>query len=378
MAGSHDDKGDEGSAPPPAAGKGHEPRRRRASTIGERFVHRVEDARDKVVDRLEDARDKVVDQLEHAAEQLHIPVPKTRKSRVLFRSVIVGFLVVAGWVIGLVWWQLRGTAKPDLRPLADEILGELRDREYHKVYSEASPRLQERLLEITFAQEMADLNKTLGDYENVVAVPNLEVLAGSKGRTARVDLQLRFAGSTKDVKGNMSFHYEDKEWRLLGLSVEVPPDIVAKATSHDSKLDRMKGDDVVLAHAVVALVALDRGNSDTVWERADEPFKIAVAKDSFRELEQQRRKELGRFVCITKVLANTTAPGGRSDMLDLEIAYEHAAAIRATFSFVKRGADETWRLGAYKPIMPKPRDPEEPVPSPGAPSCPAHLLTRAP
>src|SRR5262249_3902504 len=178
---------------------------------------------------------------------MHLPVPKTRKSRVLVRSVVVGFLVVAAWIVGLVWWQLRGASKPDLRPASQHILEQLRAGDYEKVYQEASPRFQEIVLEGDFARQMADMNATLGAFKEIKSVTATEVVHGPSGQSARAQMVIAFAGAGS-VRGSISFHWEDGEWRLLGIAVDLPPAIARIETANEKRLERVKGDPAVIVH----------------------------------------------------------------------------------------------------------------------------------
>jgi hypothetical protein len=300
---------------------------------------------------------RVADKIEHAAEALHLPVPKTRKSRVLVRSVIVGFLVVAAWIVGLVWWQLRGASKPDLRPVAEKILVELRAGQYEKVYAEASPRLQERVLEGGFAQEMANMNATLGAFREIASVTGTEVVRGPSGRSARVALVMSFDKASR-VRGSLSFHWEDGEWRLLGVAVDLPPDIATIETSEEKRLERVQGEPVVIVDAIAILLRLQKGDVAGVWNNATPAFKISTSKDNLAELEKQRAKELGRFASIVDVTENKKTPSETGDSLDLKVEYESAekAVIDVHFEFSRRDQYQPWTLNSYKPIMPMPRD----------------------
>ena len=79
---------------------------KRATLIGERTLGRAARL------ELQTAKTNVVGQ-----SLSHLPVmPKTRRGRVMARSVIVSFVLVFGWIAVIVGLQLRGTRPPDLRP----------------------------------------------------------------------------------------------------------------------------------------------------------------------------------------------------------------------------------------------------------------------
>jgi hypothetical protein len=311
-------------------------RRRRASTIGGR----------------------VVDKLEHAAESLHIPVPKTRKSRVLVRSVIVGFLVVAAWIVGIVWWQLRGASKPDLRPVAQHILEQMRAGEYNKIYAEASPRYQERVPEADFAVVMANINATLGPFKEITSITGTEVVRGPSGTSARVSMIMAFE-KAKVVRGAISLHREEGTWRMLGISIELPPDIAKVESAAAKREARIEGDHAVLVDALVVLLRVQRGETAKIWDDAAPVFKTAVSKDDLAALERTRAKEIGKFVRITNVTSNHTDPTGHGDSLDLVVEYDgvEKPIVTVQFEFTRPDAYHVWQLASYKPIMPMPRVP---------------------
>lgn len=316
--------------------------RRRAPTLGGRVA------------------DKVAGTIEHAAESLHLPVPKTRKSRVLVRSVVVGFLVVAAWIVGLVWWQLRGASKPDLRPVAEHILEQLRAGDYDKVYEDASPRFQEIVLEGDFAQQMANINATLGPFKEITAVSSTEVVRGPSGTSARVSLLMAFERS-KSVRGSLSFHREEGAWKLLGVSVDLPPDIEKIETAEDKRIKRLAGDPIVITQALIVLLRIERGETAKVWDDAAPVFKTAVSKDDLAALERTRAKEIGKFVRINDITSNKTDPAGHGDSLELLVEYDgvEKPLIAVHFEFTRVDRYHAWQLSTYKPIMPLPRVPSK-------------------
>ena len=78
-------------------------------------------------------------------ESLHeLPrVARTRRGRLLIRSVIVGFVLVAAWIAVIVGLQLHGNDTPDFRPDAERILVALSRGTIDEVFEQASPRFQE-------------------------------------------------------------------------------------------------------------------------------------------------------------------------------------------------------------------------------------------
>jgi hypothetical protein len=339
------------------------PRRARAPTHSGRVVDAVERGVDKVVGTVAGQVGKIAGKaavkLEPIADAMHIPVPKTRKSRVLFRSVVVGFLVVAAWIVGLIWWQLKGVSKPDLRPIAQHILEQLRAGDYEQVYQEASPRYQEIVVESSFARLMADMNATLGAFKEIQSASVGDVIHGPSGTATTVSLVMTFEKSPK-VRGAMSFHREGGEWKLLGLTVELPPEIAKIETADDKRLARVAGDPIVVTSAIAVLTRLARGDAATVWkDAAEKPFKVSMSIDDLRAAEEVRKKEIGKFVKIVDVTSNKQDPGGHGDALDVLAQYDgpEKTIISVHFDFARTGDDLVWHLASYRPIMPGPRVP---------------------
>ncbi|MCE9572446.1 MAG: DUF4019 domain-containing protein [Deltaproteobacteria bacterium] len=286
-------------------------------------------------------------------------VPKTRKSRVLVRSVIVAFLVVAGWIGGLVYWQWRGGQGTDFRPFAEHILTQLRDEQYDKVYDEASPRFQEIVVEESFENEMLGLRAILGKFVEISAVTGTENIRGPSGQTARVALIIQFERGS--ARGSISFHKEDGVWRMVGITVEVPAGFVADATSEVAKHARSEGPPELVPLAEAVLRRIAAGDTDGVRADADALFQGAVSKAVFADLEATRSKVLGKFVAVYGVTSNHQSPSRQSADLVLLVTYDRAQTT-VHFSFRKQADTGTWKLTSYKPILPAPRVPSGATP----------------
>jgi len=293
------------------------------------------------------------------AESLsHLPiVPKTRKSRVIVRSLVVGLLLVAAWIGGIVYWQWRGEQKPDFRPLAEKIMIELRQHQYDKVYADSSPRFQELVLQETFEHEMSEMNATMGQFREISAVTGTETVRGPSGKSARVGLLVVFdrAGT---ARANMSFHLEDDHsWRLLGISIELPPDVATRATTEEDRLKRVQGPPELKQLAVSIVEQLQKGEYQQVYAAAADTFRASTSPSTLAELDKKRQAEIGKFSRIVDVTSLKQSPSGQSANFDALFEYEGATktVISVHFGFVKDRTTRQWRLAEYKPIMPAPR-----------------------
>ncbi|MBZ0232927.1 MAG: hypothetical protein K8M05_11410 [Deltaproteobacteria bacterium] len=339
----------------PAVAPVEPPRRKRAHTIpvaiavkvGETVVHSADAIGDKVVQ----ASDSLTARVGESLSALPV-VPRTRRGRVMARNVILSFLLVFSWIAVIVGLQLRHARPPDFRPLAETILVAVRDGQAREVYQNASIRFQEVVLEETFVEQMEDMNRTLGAFEEISAVLDTEINRGPGGRTGRVDARLEFA--TGSTKGSMAFRWEGGTWKMLGIFVDVPKE-VAPATQAQREA-RVKGpEDELRAVAQRILEQSARNEADAIWQEAALGFQQSIALPNFRETEADRRKVLGPFRRILDVTSARQNPSRTGASLQLLIEFEKAT-ITGSFEFTK--IDDAWKLTFFKLVLPLPSVPE--------------------
>ena len=166
---------------------------------------------------------------------------KTRRGRLLLRSVVVGFVLVATWIAVIVGLQLHGNDVPDFRPTAEKILVEIGkgSASIGEVYEKASPRFQEMVRKERFIDEMTDLNTTLGKFIEVTAINDTLVTSGPAGRVGRVSITASYANGI--CKGSISFHWDQGQWKLLGIGIELPPDAQDHASAARAACRRVQG-----------------------------------------------------------------------------------------------------------------------------------------
>ena len=302
----------------------------------------------------------------------HLPmVPKTRRGRVLARSVLVSFCLVFAWISVIVGLQLRGERPPDLRPQAEAVLVQLRDNQADAVYQHASDRFQEVVLQDTFVIQMEDLSRTLGPFKEITAVVATEINRGPSGVTARVDLRLAFEhGKTK---GNISFRREpevvsvDLEavgrkqkigflqhdvWLLLGLSVEVPEDLIAVVGSKEARLQRVTGDVKVFMPLVEdVLTRLFTGRVYEVWIDSALQFQQTMGVTPLQRTVDGWKQTLGGFKRVVGMPPPRLNPGQSGANVDALIQFENAT-IKGSFQFTK--IDNQWRMWGIKLVLPLP------------------------
>ena len=296
-------------------------------------------------------------------------VTRTRRGRVLVRSLIVGFLLVFTWVAVIIYFQVRGGEKPDLRPRAEQIMLQIRDStDYAALIDEASPRFQEVTDHQGFASTMDDMKRTLGRFKEIAAVNDTIVTRGPGGVIARVDLMLDFEKGR--ARGTISLHRDGGAWKFLGIGVELPEHLIAKETSAEARAERVKAPPGVRGRAEEILAQLATPDPGQVWDESAPLFQASVNRADFERIEAERRAGLGRYVRVldetpTERPRGATSPGGTSAWFTALVEYEHAV-VSPTFGFEK-DAQEKWRLTSYVVPMPMPRAPR----SPGAGSADA-------
>ncbi|MCX5743487.1 MAG: hypothetical protein NT062_13420, partial [Proteobacteria bacterium] len=180
---------------------------------------------------------KLGDGMQAVGGSLHdLGATKTRGGRLLVRSMIVGFLLVASWIVVIVMLQLRSTETVDFRPAAVEILTQLSNRNFEQVYDNASPRFQEMARKERFVDDMTDLRLTVGAFREIAAINDTLVTTGPTGRIGRVSMTLVYAQAT--CKASVSFHYDEdvEKWRLLGLGVELPSELQISQRQREERI----------------------------------------------------------------------------------------------------------------------------------------------
>ena len=326
-------------------------RRRRAPTLGAKVVHAAES----VTGRVAQAAGAVGGTVARAGEAVgdvvgaslsHLPVvPKTRRGRVMARSVIVSFLLVFGWITVIVGLQLRNARPPDFRPDAERILIALRDGKAGEVYDDASIRFQSVVRDReTFEDRMTEMNETLGRFVEITAVTMAETSRGPGGRTGRIDVSLEYAKT--QTRGSVSFRWEDDRWKLLGLAIEVPDAI---ASNQEARVDRStaRPDEVAELKAAVETVLLSP--AEQVWQDASPAFQQAISLEDWKALEHQRTDALGPFDRVLDVRKVRLNPGRNAASLVVLLQFQKAT-ITGTFELSRN--EDRWQLVSPRLVMP--------------------------
>lgn len=299
--------------------------------------------------------------LTKAGESIHaLPrVAQTRRGRLLVRSVIVGFLLVFSWIAAIVLWQLRMTDTPDFRPLAEKILVELSKGPdaIGDVYEHSSPRFQEVVRKERFLDDMTDMAATIGTFREITAINTTVVTGGRTGPVGRIGLT---AAYDKGIcMGSISFHMDKGQWKLLGVSIELPPELKITQAQREQRvaackdpMDRKKCD--VRDAAETILEQLRDGKAGEVWDQATDVFKKQESRATFEQIQREHLDDLGAYKRILDV-TEAKVIDGVSATFDVLAEFEKSNAVRCVFSFHRESKSAPWRLRSLKIVVPMPR-----------------------
>jgi hypothetical protein len=329
-------------------------KRKRARTIPAAVVGavsaKVVHAADKIGDQVVKASDSITEKVGGSLSALPV-MPRTRRGRVMARSVVLSFMLVFSWIAVIVGLQLRRPRPPDFRKDAEKLLIALRDGHAVEVYKDASIRFQEVVLEDTFVEQIEDMNRTLGRFEEISAVIETEVNRGPGGRTGRILARIEYA--TGSTKGNVSFRWEGGKWKMLGISIEVPKEV---KISEEQRKERVKGNEGELREVAQHILEhWGRGEIEEIWKDAGPSFRDGINLQNFQQVEEHHRNVLGSFRRILDVTNATQNPSRTSASLQLLVEFEKAT-ITGSLGFTK--IDDAWKLTFFKLVLPLPRVPE--------------------
>ncbi len=304
----------------------------------------------------------------------HLPrAAKTRKGKLLVRSLFVGFVLVASWITVIVALQLHGNETPDFRPIAEKLLLDLSHDQagVEAVYDKASPRFQEMVRKERFVDDMNDLSATVGKFREITAINDTLVTSGPTGRIGRVSLTVAYEKAT--CKASVSLHEDKGVWKLLGIGVDLPRELKISQAQREERVQACKDpmsktcDLYVAANGI--LEQLREGHADQVWDQASGVFQKQEERGRFITLQEEHRALLGPYIRILRV-TEAKVIGGTNATFDVITEYAKSSGVAVTFGFYRGSRTKPWKLRSAKTVMPMPRAGE--VNPGGAPDKPPH------
>lgn len=294
-------------------------------------------------------------------------VARTRRGRLLVRSVFVGFVLVFSWIAAIVLLQQRRTDAPDFRPIAEQILSQLGKGRaaIEEQYEKASPRFQEMVRKERFVDDMLDLNATVGQFVEITSINESLVTRGPSGRIGRLSMSVAYAKG--NTRASVSLHWDDDRWKLLGIGVEVPPDVKITNAQREERvaackdpMDSKRCDIHIAANQI--LEQLRDGHAALVWDKANDVFQKQLQKTQFVQIVAEQQEVLGEYRRIIAVTEAKVIAGTRGTY-DVLVEYSRAN-VRVIFGFTRASKTDPWTLRSLKIALPMPRLDDVALPPP--------------
>lgn len=262
--------------------------------------------------------------------------------------VVAVLLAVIGGVVGVYFWL---GDKTQFRPQVRAVLTKMSDGNAAEVWRESSYFFRRSMNQDAFEDMAARLDETLGDFVRITDIIDVQRGKSLGGKIGEVIAELEFERGT--TKGTFGFHHgKDKTWRLVGISVEIPPPLQAKADALEREFERIRAPDEVVAKVSEILGRIRDGDAVGVWRQASKTFRDSISATRFAELNKTNEAELGKFVRVLTVISSGLHPAKDRAKVNVLIEFERVRT-NGLFSFNKAD-DGEWRLSFFKPLIPEP------------------------
>ena len=265
-----------------------------------------------------------------------------RASTALF---LLGMVIAAAWAWGL--FQEQHNFKKESSRILELLTGG--EAAVTTLYEESAYPFREASLLSSFVDRGDRLTQTLGAFEAIESVEEIEMLDTIRGNTARVEYMVRFAAATTWTE--ISYLKSAGAWQLLGFDISVPDSLADKVIEIDSEYDRIKAPDVVVALVDQTLLAIEEGKGAQVWSEASPPFQESKAQEDFVTLLSRIHKELGSFQHRLKIHSSGQNAAKERARVHALLQYDKAKT-SGTFEFIK--VEGQWRLLYFKVLIPEP------------------------
>lgn len=289
-----------------------------------------------------------------------------------WRAIIVVLVLMAGMVGAIAGYFWLGD-KTQFRPEIREVLSRVSDGHAVDVWKDSSYLLRRTINQDAFVDMAGRMNHTLGKFVRITDVKDVSRSDSLAGKVGEVVVELEFENGV--TIGTFGFHHgKDKgdRWRLVGMRVDIPKDLQAKADKLEREFERTRAPDEVLFKLSEILAQIRDGHARKVWRESAEPFRNSVSEDKFVALTKDYEEKLGRFVKVLTIISSGLHPAKDRAKVNALIEFEKTRT-NGLFAFVKVGGE--WQLSFFKPLVPEPVIPgrmpgasgEAPAPAPRPP-----------
>ncbi|HEY0190517.1 MAG TPA: hypothetical protein VGC42_05300, partial [Kofleriaceae bacterium] len=234
---------------------------------------------------------------------------------------------------------------------------------YDEVYEQASPRFQEIVRKDHLSDDMTDLAKTVGAFREIASINDTLVTSGPYGKVGRVSLTVAYEKAT--CKASVSLHYHQGRWKMLGIGVELPPELkitqaqrAARGKACADPMDIKQCDVHQVADDILRL--LRDGHAAQVWDEATGIFQKQEAKAVFVQLQAEHQAQLGAYRRIIAVSEAKVGIDGTGSTFDALAEFDRASGVRTAFAFYRPNKQSAWKLRSLKVVLPMPRAADAP------------------
>jgi hypothetical protein len=243
-----------------------------------------------------------------------------------------------------------------------ELLTRVSDGRAAEVYEAASPWFRKVTVRDRFLTMASQLQATLGRFRNLGAAEEVTTAGrDGTGETARVSAAMVFENGK--TRGEVSLIRDGDAWRLLGLQVDIPPPLQAKAEALRTSFEQMRAPPAVIAMVTQVLQRVAAGEAAAVHAAASPTFREAVDAARFQRLVTGQREVLGKFVRVMETISSSQNMARTRARVDALLEFERGMTL-GRFEFVripagarhdKPDAPETdWQLSYFKIVIPEP------------------------
>ena len=186
---------------------------------------------------------------------------------------------------------------------------------------------------------------------------------GPTGRVGRVSMTAKFQKAT--CRGSVSFHYDDDDWKLLGVGIELPPELPISQAEREERVQACKDplakscDVYVVADHLLAQIR--DGKAGEAWDAATAIFQKQEERSTFIAIQAEHKAALGAYQRTLIAVTEAKVIGGTSATYDVITQYDKAEGVRTIFELTRASKSAAWQLRNFKTVVPVPRAADEPV-----------------